>query len=176
MERRASPDLAIRAEKESDHERVAAIQEAAFGQTAEAELVAALRESARPRLSLVAELAGERVGHVFFSPVAIEGPGAAPPVAGLAPLAVAPEWQGRGAGSALVRAGLSACVPLGWQAVFLLGDPGYYGRFGFEPAPPRGLRYESEAFDRGFQVRELVPGALEGCTGWVRYHEAFARL
>ena len=169
-------DLAIRAERASDHRRVAAIQEAAFGQPAEAELVAALRESAQPQLSLVAEHAGEVIGHVFFSPVTVEGPRPAPPAAGLAPLAVAPEAQGCGAGAALVRAGLEACPSLGWQAVFLLGDPEYYARFGFVRAAPRGLRYESEAFDRGFQVLDLVPGALEGCSGWVHYHEAFAKL
>ena len=165
-----SSELVVRNETASDHDRVAAIQQAAFGRPAEARLVAALRGSATPWLSLVAELRGEVIGHVFFSPVTLEGSEASPPVAGLAPLAVAPEVQGRGAGSALVRAGLSACLPLGWQAIFLLGDPAYYARFGFALAAPRGLRYESEAFDRGFQVLELVPGCLAGCRGWVRYH------
>lgn len=170
------PEPTIREETPADHLQVDRIQEAAFGRSAEAELVRTLRASARPGLSLVAELEGELVGHVFFSPVRIEGPAASPLAAGLAPLAVAPEQQRRGAGSALVRAGLEACVALEWRAVFLLGDPAYYARFGFELAAPRGLRYESEAFDPGFQLVELEPGALSGCTGWVRYHEAFANL
>jgi len=89
---------------------------------------------------------------------------------------VEPAAQASGVGSALVRSGLDACGALGWQAVFLLGDPAYYARFGFELAAPRGLRYGSEAFDAGFQVKELVPGALDGYAGWVRYHEAFASL
>jgi putative acetyltransferase len=60
--------------------------------------------------------------------------------------------------------------------LFLLGNPAYYGRFGFELAAPRGLHYESHAFDRGFQVLELAPGALEGVRGWVHYHPAFQEL
>lgn len=84
--------------------------------------------------------------------------------------------QRQGAGSALVRAGLEACVLLGWKAVFLLGNPAYYSRFGFVLAAPLGLRYESESFDSAFQVVELIPEALSGCTGWVRYHDAFAKV
>lgn len=166
--------LEIRPERPSDTARVDEIQRAAFGQADEARLVEALRERAKPYLSLVAELSGELVGHVMFSPVSIEGSGDPPPLAGLAPLAVAPEAQGRGAGSALVRAGLRDCISLGWQAVFLLGHPAYYSRFGFVLAAEQGLRYESEAYDPAFQLIELVPDALSGCSGWVRYHEAFS--
>jgi putative acetyltransferase len=169
------PDFTIRREQRSDHTRVGQILEAAFGRADEADLVGTLRAQARPQLSLVAERRGDVVGHVFFSPVRIEGPSDPPASAGLAPLAVAPEAQGRGVGSELVRAGLRECVSLGWHAVFLLGDPAYYARFGFVLAAPLGLRYENASFDRGFQVLELVPGALSGCRGWVRFHQAFAR-
>lgn len=170
------PELVVREEIVADHARVDSIVEAAFERPQEAALVRALRESATPQLSLVAVLDGEVVGHVFFSPVTIEGASSSLPVGGLAPLAVDPSVQRRGAGSALVRAGLEACDALGWQAVFLLGDPAYYSRFGFELAAPRGFHYESEVFDAGFQVKEVVPGALAGHSGWVRYHEAFASL
>ena len=168
-------EFAIREETWSDHRRVDAIVEAAFGRPNEAELVRTLRASDLLQLSLVAELSGAVVGHVFFSPVSVEGPASSPPIAGLAPLAVAPEVQGLGAGSALVRAGLEACVPLGWQAVFLVGSPAYYARFGFDLAAPLGFRYENESFDSAFQMLELVPGALAGCAGWVRYHESFSK-
>lgn len=169
-------DLAIREETPADQARVDRIQEAAFGQPQEAALVRALRVSAHPQLSLVAEVGGEVVGHVFFSPISVEGPAPSPVAAGLAPLAVAPDAQGRGAASALVRAGLEACPALGWQAVFLLGDPAYYSRFGFVLAAPLGFHYENELFDSAFQVIELAPGALADCSGWVRYHDAFAEL
>lgn len=171
-----SSPFEIRPEQPSDYARVDEIQRAAFGQDGEARLVEALRERAKPYLSLVAESAGEVVGHVLFSPVSIEGIGDPPPLAGLAPLAVSPEMQGRGAGSALVRAGLRDCEALDWQVVFLLGNPAYYSRFGFTLSAERGLRYESEAFDAAFQLCELVPGALSGCSGWVRYHPAFSEL
>lgn len=166
----------IRPEAPADRGLVDEIQTAAFGRADEAELVRRLRDAPIRKLSLVAERDETVVGHVFFSPIEIEGAEAAPPSAGLAPLAVSPDEQGRGAGSALVRAGLRECLEVGWQAVFLLGDPAYYSRFGFELAAPRGLRYENEFFDSAFQSIELVPGALSGATGWVRYHEAFASL
>ncbi len=88
-------------------------------------------------------------------------------------MGVLPELQRRGIGSALVREGLHQCVDLGWHAVFLLGDPAYYSRFGFVLAAPLGVRYRHESFDPAFQVRELAPGALQGCAGWAHYHEAF---
>ena len=166
----------MRAEGPADLRRVLTIQRDAFGREDEARLVERLRESASPALSLVAESDAGVVGHVFLSPVTIEGAPGAPSCAGLAPLAVAPDAQARGAGSALVREALRACPELGWRAVFLLGDPGYYARFGFRLCAPRGLRYESEAFDRGFQAIELVPRTLDGCRGLVRYHEAFDAL
>jgi putative acetyltransferase len=89
---------------------------------------------------------------------------------------VHPHAQRQGVGTALIRAGLRRCSAMGWQAVFLVGDPAYYSRFGFVLAAPMGLRYQSQAFDSAFQVLELTPGALAGCRGLVLYHEAFARV
>jgi putative acetyltransferase len=151
---------------------VFALQAAAFGRENEARLVDALRASAWPRLSLVAERDGLVIGHVFVSPVEVE-PARSVPAGGLAPLAVDPAEQSRGVGAALVRAALARAPELGWRAVFLLGDPRYYSRFGFSLAGPRGLHYRSEVFDRGFQVVELAPNALAGCRGLVHFHAAF---
>jgi putative acetyltransferase len=89
------------------------------------------------------------------------------------PTLIRPDAQGKGVGTALVRAALAECPRLGWKAVFLLGDPGYYSRFGFELSAPRGLHYESEAFDSAFQFLETTHGSLEGCRGWVRFNNAF---
>ncbi|MDX1433636.1 MAG: N-acetyltransferase [Gammaproteobacteria bacterium] len=169
-------DPVIRHETPADRAVVEALLEDAFGGRDEVILLGRLRDAVRPAVSLVAESRGVVAGHVFFSSVAIEGADPAPPAAGLAPLAVVPPMQGRGIGAALVHAGLDACREIGWQAVFVLGDPGYYARFGFVPAAAHGLHYESEAFDAAFQMIELVPGALSGYRGLVRFHPAFDGL
>ena len=171
------PPLPIRPETPRDRTRVYALQQAAFGRRAEADLVDALRASVQPQVSLVAEIDAEIVGHVFFSPVSIGAPGAGgPPAAALAPIGVLPAHQGRGIGSALVRRGLADCAALGFRAVFLVGDPAYYGRLGFELAAPRGLHYVSSGFDPAFQVCELERGALAGWRGFVEFPAAFAAL
>jgi putative acetyltransferase len=152
------------------------VHEAAFGRPDEARLAARLRQEASPLVSLVAEHAGRVIGHVLFSPVTVEGDGPSPPAGGLGPVGVLPDAQGKGAGSALIRAGIEACRALDWQILFVLGNPAYYARFGFALAAPHGLHYASHAFDGAFQVRELVSGALSGASGWVRYHAAFAEV
>lgn len=171
--------FAVRAERPGDREAVFGVQSAAFGRPDEAALVDALRTSVAPHVSLVAtrEAQPERVvGHVFVSPVTLDTEPEAADVGGLAPLGVLPALQGRGAGGALVRAALEASRAAGFRAVFLLGSPVYYARFGFAPAAPLGLRYGSPALDAAFQQRELVPGALDGRRGRVRYPAPFDAL
>ena len=170
------PLFSIRRERTSDLPRIEEVVRLAFDRSDEAQLVNALRRGAAPFLSLVAPHDDHVVGHVALSPVAIEGPRAGPTSAGLAPLSVVPESQRRGIGAALMKAALSECSSMGWDAVFLLGEPGYYARFGFELAAPRGMHYESHAFDHAFQCLEIRRGALVGVTGWVRFHEAFDGL
>lgn len=167
-------DARVRDERPGDEPAVHAVQAAAFGRADEADLVDRLRAEARPMLSLVAERDGRIVGHVFLSPVTIGCGPDAPSFGGLAPVGVLPEEQGKGTGSLLVRAGLERSAALGWKAVFLVGDPGYYARFGFVLAAPYGFRYQSEAFDPVLQVAVLEPGALDDIAGEVVYHEALA--
>ncbi len=149
--------MRVRDERPADRARVSAVHAAAFERPNEANLVDALRAAANPHISLVAEEEGEVVGHVFFSPVSIESHAGAPPLAGLAPVAVDPAHQGRGVGSALIRAGLHRCPEKGWRAVFLVGNPVYYSRFGFVPAAPLGFTYGAPEFDAALQVTELRP-------------------
>ena len=118
----------------------------------------------------------EVVGHVFFSPVRIEGEGTGSRAIALAPLAVLPERQHLGIGSRLVEAGLRACHALGEDVVFVLGHPGYYPRFGFRSAAPLGFKYGNAELDRYFMVAELSPRALAGMSGSVRYHPEFDRF
>ena len=91
----------------------------------------------------------------------------------LAPMAVHPDFQRRGVGSALVRAGLEAARRLGHKSVVVLGHAEYYPRFGFVPARPRGIEPPLQAPDEAFMLIELVPGALAGVRGTVRYPAAY---
>jgi len=77
--------------------------------------VDALRESGVPLISLVAGENGELIGHILFTPVlvSLKGSRSAPPIAGLAPMAVLPEWQNKGVGSGLVEEGLRHCKTSG---------------------------------------------------------------
>jgi putative acetyltransferase len=168
--------IEIRPETGTDHAAVAAVNRRAFGRSAEAVLVAALRTSALSLISLVAERDGVVVGHILFSPVRVEGSGGAVDAVALAPVAVDPAHQGRGVGSRLVRAGLEACRAGGHAAVFVLGHPKYYPRFGFAPASGHGIRCEFPVPEELFFALELRPGALRGVTGTVRYHPEFSRL
>jgi putative acetyltransferase len=165
----------IRPETPDDFECVFQVHEAAFGSSEEAKLVDTLRATVDPYVSLVAMVEGQVVGHVFVSPVALE-PAASISIAGLAPVGVLPGNQGQGVGGALVQSALVQAGALGWKAVFLVGEPEYYSRFGFVMAAPLGFHYESEEFDRAFQVAEVVAGSLEGCSGYVRYPKAFGSV
>jgi putative acetyltransferase len=165
----------VRPEQDGDRAAVRAVNAAAFASTAEADLVAALREQARQLVSLVAESGGVVVGHILFSPVTIDGR-AGLKIMGLAPMAVSPEQQRRGVGTALVKAGLELCRQLGAGAAVVLGHPSYYPRFGFQPAARFGIGCEYDAPEDAFMLLELQPGYLRGVSGTARYHAAFRGL
>ncbi|HEX4830918.1 MAG TPA: N-acetyltransferase [Trebonia sp.] len=146
---------------------------AADGTPAEAGLVGELRASAawRPELSLVAAGAdGAVIGHVVCSQARL-GEAA---VLGLGPLSVDPAHQGRGVGSALVHAVLGAADALGEPLVVLLGDPGYYARFGFAAARTRAIAPPVAEWEPYFQVRTLA-AYQPSLTGTFRYAEPFDR-
>jgi len=167
--------VTIRDEAPRDHAAVREINLLAFEGPGEADLVDALRERATPCVSLVAEVDGRVVGHLMLSPVTLDGHPALRAM-GLAPMAVLPDHQGIGVGTALARAGLEACRTLGAEVVVVLGHPGYYPRFGFAPASRLGLRCVYDAPDDAFMALELTPGALAGRAGLVRFHPALDEL
>ena len=165
----------IREERPEDAGTIRAVNLAAFETSVEANLVDALRDQARPIVSLVAEDAGAIVGHILFSPVTLVH-GRNLPMMGLAPMAVVPERQRTGIGSQLVLAGLEHCRREGVAAVVVVGHATYYPRFGFVPGSRFGLACEYDVPDDVFLACELRNGALSGVSGTVRYHPAFANL
>ncbi len=170
----SSSDLVtIRNEQPRDALAIRRVIEQAFGQPAEADLVEALRRSHALTVSLVAEIGGEVVGHVAFSPITIETRDASHDALGLAPLAVSPAQQRRGIGSMLVRHGLDACRAADKPIVVVVGHPEYYRRLGFVAASSHGIRCSFEVPAEAFLVAELVPGALTGCAGIVKYRPEF---
>lgn len=130
--------VTIRPERAGDEAAIHALTETAFrtqphSDGSEPRIVDDLRSDGDLTLSLVAEEDGRIVGHIAFSPVSI-GNGAQQWY-GLGPVSVAPERQGRGIGARLIRHGLEAMRKQGAAGVVLLGNPAFYGRFGFAHDP-----------------------------------------
>lgn len=150
--------MLIRDETASDNSSVRCVVANAFGRTTEADLVEALRASGDAAISLVAEEDGRIVGQVLFSKLR-----APDNCLALAPVSVAPDRRNRGIGSRLVRAGLAQAKGEGWQAVFVLGAPNYYERFGFSTAA--AAKFET-AYPRAyFMALDLAPNALAALSG-----------
>jgi len=164
-------EVLIRREQPDDEAAVRVVNEAAFGRSDEAKLVDRLRHEGVVLASFVAEQERGIVGHVLFSRTLIDA--AHEPVLSvvLAPLAVLPVNQRRGVGSQLIRFGLDWLRTRGERSVLVLGDPQYYPRFGFSTTCARLLTTPFPA--EAFMALELVPGALDGIRGAVRYPAAF---
>ncbi len=162
---------AIRAERPGDEPAIRAVVAAAFAEVehrapsleadpgsspapGEATLVTWLRADPGwiPGLSLVAERAGEIVGHV----VCTRGHVGDRPALGLGSLSVLPAYQRHGVGTALMHAVLDAARDGGESLVALLGDPAYYSRFGFRPAAELGVDSPDPAWGDYFQALALA--------------------
>jgi len=176
MQRNRNTDVMelIRPETAADAPAVRRVHEAAFPTSAEADLVERLRASSKAVIALVAEDEGRFVGHIGFSPVALE-PLAGAIGLGLAPVAVQPDHEKHGVGRRLIQNGLSECRKWGADFVVVLGDPAYYGRFGFEPASEHELKSEYGAGEE-FMVFELNKGAMPPRGTLVKYAPEFAGL
>ncbi len=140
--------LTVRPEADDDSEAIRSVHLAAFPTAAEADLVARLHGDFDSEISLVAEQAGEVVGHVLLSRMSVSGDGTAFRALGLGPVGVRPGTQGSGIGSELIRAALATADALGEEMVFVLGEPDYYSRFGFsaEAAAPFASPYAGPYF------------------------------
>ncbi|HWW65591.1 MAG TPA: N-acetyltransferase [Sphingomonadaceae bacterium] len=143
----------------------AAFKDAAYSSQTEARIIDALRGAGALSLSLVAEEQGRVVGHAAFSPVTIDGE--AGRWFGLEPVSVEPAHQRRGIGEALIREGLNRLIAGGAEGCVVLGDPAYYGRFGFVSDPD--LRF-SDAPTEYFQRLSFGESRPKG---EVSYHVGF---
>ena len=161
----------IRSRQPADDAAIAAVNDLAFGGPAESRLVAALREAIATAIELVATEETVIIGHILFSVLAVTVDERPVTTLALAPVAVLPDRQRIGIGSALIRAGLARARSDGWEAAIVLGHPDYYPRFGFSAAlaQPLVAPFAGDAF----MALALREGALHGRTGRVVYPPAF---
>ena len=159
----------IRIEPERPEHRVeiATLLCSAFGGASEAQLVGRLHRDGLVLVSLVALDQDEVVGCVMLSRLGATLDGCVIEAAALAPVAVRPDRQRQGIGSALIRAAIDRARVLGIEAIFVLGHRNYYPRFGFSPA--LAARFEAPFAGDSFMTLELKPNALAGTAGAVRY-------
>lgn len=134
--------MSIRAATPRDREAIRLVEEHAFGQQAEAGLVDALVSQGDVIVELVAEEDGDVVGHILFSRLYVQNGGSTVPAVALAPLAVEPDFHGSGIGGALIREAHIRLKDAGEMLAVVLGDPAYYGRFGY--THERAAKFESD--------------------------------
>lgn len=155
----------ITTERPEDGPAIEVLLDAAFGPSRESKVSYRYRDGVAPvdHLKLTARLPDDTIaGTIRYWPVLIGS--AQKPSLLLGPLAVAPGWQSRGIGAALMRRSLEMA---GWsrhERVLLVGDAAYYARFGFAPASAHGIVMPGEAPARLLAL-PLTAGALEGCAG-----------
>lgn len=167
--------ITIRPEEPADVEVIHSIHQSAFPTEAEARLVDRLREDRKLALSLIAEVEDRMVGHVAFSPVCVEPQNSRNQGLGLGPVAVLPEWQGKGIGEQLISTGIEDCRREGYTFIVVLGEPEYYGRFGFRRASLFGLGNEY-GVDDPFMALELKLEGLPKVPGMVKYVTLFSEV
>ncbi len=138
---RPNRELTIRPESPADHPAIRRVVASAFDSPAEAELVDRIRASPgyQPSMALVAVFDGHIVGHVMVSNALLRNERGTRPIVMLSPLAVAPDRQRTGIGSALVHEVTAIADQRGEPLVILEGDPGYYSQLGFEHSRRYGI-------------------------------------
>jgi predicted N-acetyltransferase YhbS len=166
--------MIIRREKEEDFKSIYEINEQAFKQKDESELIERIRNNKNfiPELSLVAEENGKIVGHILFSKIKIIGEKEYESLV-LAPMAILPELLRKGIGGRLIKEGLNKARELGFDSVIVLGHKDYYPRFGFERASKWDIKCPFEVPNEAFMAIELNVGALANKSGIVEYPKEF---
>jgi putative acetyltransferase len=163
--------MIIRRERASDVDAIFTVTKAAFedhpiSNHTEQFIINALRAAKALSLSLVAEVDGQVVGHIAFSPVTISD--GSENWYGIGPVSVLPEFQKRGFGKTLINEGLARLKASGAQGCMLVGDPGYYERFGFRSLSELSLEGVPPENFLGLPFGKHIP------HGAVTFHQAFA--
>jgi len=161
--------MIVRLETTGDILAIRAVEEAAFLQSAEAQLVEDLRDAGDSVFSLVAVEGETVIGHAMFSRLKAPFPALA-----LAPVAVRPECQRMGVGSRLIREGIARSEAAGWSGIFVLGDPVFYRRFGFDVGKASG--FISPYAGPHLMAVPLGRNELPTDTGSIQHAPAFAKL
>lgn len=162
----------IREARDSDRETIRRICEAAFGQPGEGKLVDALVADSDAVLELVAERDGDLLGHILFSTLLVETANRSFSAVALAPIAVMPEAQKQGIGTALVEEAHRRLRQAGETLTVVLGDPAYYGRFGYTNARAAGF----ECAWQGEYLQALAWSNDAPTVGKLVYAPAFSAL
>ncbi len=172
--------IEIKQTTHADEPAIRRVHEAAFGDK-EGPVVAGLTidllhdPTAEPMISLLACVGDEAIGHVLFTAVRVSGETESPVATILAPLAVVPDHQGQGLGTQVVEHGLSMLRDAGCELAFVLGHPGYYPRFGFNPAGRQGFEATYPIGEKNadaWMVLELHPGTMARACGKIQCAEA----
>jgi len=164
----------VRPAEGADVEAIRRIHLSAFPTALEADLVEQLRQDGDLVISLVAEQAGEPIGHIALSRMKVEGDGLTYRSLGLGPVGVVRSMQGSGAGSALIEAAKAIAQATGEELIFLLGEPEYYRRFGFTAETARPFR--SPYAGPYFMALALQPGFAPPAMGKADYARAFGAV
>jgi putative acetyltransferase len=169
--------MIIRQEKPGDIDDIHALNELAFGQPQEANIIDKLRINCDNLLSLVAIENEKIVGHILFSPVTIEGQHGVIRGMGLAPMAVLPEMQRKGIGTQLVKSGVENLREMQCPFVIVLGHPEYYPCFGFERASLYGIKCQWESIpDDAFMILWLDKSKMNRVSGLAKYRDEFSEF
>ncbi len=170
-----SEEVILRAETKEDYGNVAIVNDRAYEQKNESELIGRLRKNRKfiPELSIVAETNGSVRGHIFFFPFYIHSDFKNYETLSLTTMAVDPDFHNKGIGSSLVKYGLEQCRKFDFDSVIVLGHPDFYPRFGFEQAKKWSIRLPFAAPEEAFMALELVTGALSRIWGEVEYPDEY---
>jgi putative acetyltransferase len=164
----------IRLETPADIPHIRLVNERAFGQADEADIVDRLRRSDADMISLVADDGVGVVGHLLSTPAAVEAGGREVAGMALGPIAVLPDRQRQGIGSALITAAVEILRERGCPFVVLVGHPEYYPRFGFGRASEYQLTCQWPGVpDDAFMAVILDRNAMRSVSGTVRYRPEF---